>query len=135
MNSIYVDFDAFDMQLKIKLLNNESIVEKEYLLQMEYIFLMDKEVYSFENENVYLEYFFAYTLNEKGNHYLNGEKFNIKDMQEKNVLSLIDEMFIVKDNLSRVMLQTENDFSKFYYLLEKNINDDFQGALKLEKYF
>ncbi len=135
MNSIYVDFDAFDMQLKIKLLNNESIVEKEYLLQMEYIFLMDKEVYSFENENVYLEYFFAYTLDEKGNHYLNGEKFNIKDMQEKNVLSLIDEMFIVKDNLSRVMLQTEKDFSKFYYLLEKNINDDFQGALKLEKYF
>lgn len=135
MNSIYVDFDAFDMQLKIKLLNNESIVEKEYLLQMEYIFLMDKEIYSFENENVYLEYFFAYTLDEKGNHYLNGEKFNIKDMQEKNVLSLIDEMFIVKDNLSRVMLQTEKDFSKFYYLLEKNINDDFQGALKLAKYF
>lgn len=135
MNKIYVDFDAFEMKLKIKLFNEESNVEKEYLIQMEYIFLMDKEIYSMETETVSLEYFFAYTLDKEGTHYLNNESFDIEKMQEKNLLSMIDEMFIVKDKGSRVMLQTEKEFSGFYYLLEENINEDFQSALKISKHF
>lgn len=135
MNGINVDFDAFDMQLKIKLFNEKSELEKEYLLQMEYIFLMDKEIYSPETDTISLEYFFAYTLDENGTHLLNGKPFDIKTMGEKNILSLINNMFIVKDKLSQLMLSTEKDFHKFYYLLEKDINKNFKGALKIAKYF
>lgn len=135
MNGVYLDFDAYNMQLRIKMFDENSILEKDYIFQMEYMFLMDKEIYSFEDEKVYLEYFFAYSLDYESNHYLNGEVFNLKTMKEKNILYMLDNMFIVKDELTRTILSTEREFQQFYYLLEDNIDSDFQGSLRLAKYF
>lgn len=131
MSELNIAFDPYDMMLTFSIESENS--DKVYKIQMEYSYLDEQTVYNMEDNDTSEYYLFAYNVNEIGKHYCNGAVFELNSMEEKNILNILNNSFIIKNEKDRELLKRE--FHNVFFFLDSHIDEDFKDALSFNEIF
>lgn len=135
MENIFFELNQENLLLTAKTFNDLDELNNIYVFDLDYIYLMEKEMYDEAKKSVYKKEIFVYIINKNKNISKNEIKIDLNNLEDKVLLNVLKNALFVKDKMEKEIIKSEHVFNDFYCLLLENVDEDLIMSMKIENMY
>lgn len=133
MENYSFDLNCFELTLTLNKFNENADIIDYYIFDLDYTYLIDKEVRDEERKIKYNEDIFAYVLNRNASIKKNDIEIKNNDFEDPDILNTLKEIIIISSEEDRNILNQEDFFKNYFLILNENMNKEILSSIKYNK--
>ena len=133
MENYSFDLNCFELTLTLNIFDENADIIDHYTFDLDYTYLIDKEIRDEERKIKYNKDIFAYVLNKNSSIKKNDKKIKNNDFEDQNVLNTLREIIIISSEEDRSILSQEDFFKNYFLILNEDMNREILSSIKYNK--
>lgn len=133
MENYSFDLNCFELTLTLNIFDENADIIVHYTFDLDYTYLIDKEIRDEERKIKYNKDIFAYVLNKNSSIKKNDKKIKNNDFEDQNVLNTLREIIIISSEEDRSILSQEDFFKNYFLILNEDMNREILSSIKYNK--